>query len=52
MKDKRKMTKNVKLKVKDAGKEDAGRGLVRIDPDIIQKLELKTGDVIEILHPS
>jgi hypothetical protein len=39
------------LKVKDAFKEDAGRGLVRMDPDVVQALKLKTGDVIEISHP-
>jgi len=39
------------LKVKDAFKEDAGRGLVRIDPEVVKKLGLKTGDVIQIIHP-
>ena len=39
------------LRVKDAFKEDAGRGIVRIDPDVIQDLNLKTGDVLEISHP-
>ncbi len=39
------------LKVKDAFKEDVGRGLVRLDPDVVQTLKLKTGDVIEISHP-
>ncbi|MHA1670455.1 MAG: CDC48 family AAA ATPase [Promethearchaeota archaeon] len=43
--------KKNQLKVKDAFKEDVGRGLVRIDPDVVQKLKLKTGDVIEISHP-
>jgi transitional endoplasmic reticulum ATPase len=41
-----------KLRVKDAGKDDAGRGIVRIDPDIIEELTLKTGDVIEIYYPT
>ena len=39
------------LKVKDAFKEDVGRGLVRLDPDVLQALKLKTGDVLEISHP-
>ncbi|MFX1339686.1 MAG: CDC48 family AAA ATPase [Promethearchaeota archaeon] len=39
-----------KLRVKDAFKEDAGRGIVRIDPDIERELNLRTGDVIEISH--
>jgi transitional endoplasmic reticulum ATPase len=43
-------TKGNKLRVKDAFKEDAGRGIVRIDPDIEEKLNLRTGDVIEITH--
>ncbi|TFG22614.1 MAG: AAA family ATPase [Promethearchaeota archaeon] len=40
-----------KLKVKDAFKEDVGRGIVRIDPNIVEDLQFKTGDVIEISHP-
>ena len=40
-----------KLKVKDAFKEDVGRGIVRIDPGIVEALQFKTGDVIEISHP-
>jgi transitional endoplasmic reticulum ATPase len=39
-----------KLRVKDAYKGDAGRGRIRIDPDVINELELRTGDVIEIDH--
>ncbi|MBY9003505.1 MAG: CDC48 family AAA ATPase, partial [Candidatus Lokiarchaeota archaeon] len=34
-----------------AFKEDVGRGLVRLDPDVLQALKLKTGDVLEISHP-
>ncbi len=41
-----------KLRVKDAFKEDAGRGIVRIDPDIIAELNLRTGDVMEIIQPT
>ncbi len=40
------------LRIKDAFKEDAGRGIVRLDPDIISKMNLKVGDVIRISHPS
>ncbi|MFX1311870.1 MAG: CDC48 family AAA ATPase [Promethearchaeota archaeon] len=40
-----------KLRIKDALKEDAGRGIVRIDPDIINKLNLRIGDVIRISNP-
>lgn len=40
-----------KIRVKDAFKEDAGRGIVRLDPDIEEELKLRTGDVLEILHP-
>ncbi|TFG07741.1 MAG: AAA family ATPase [Promethearchaeota archaeon] len=42
--------KKIKLRVKDAFKEDAGRGIIRIDPEIISELKLKTGDVIAIEH--
>ncbi|MFX1345343.1 MAG: CDC48 family AAA ATPase [Promethearchaeota archaeon] len=40
-----------KVRIKDAYKADAGRGRIRIDPDLITDLNLKTGDVIEIAHP-
>ncbi len=40
-----------KVRIKDAYKGDAGRGRVRIDPEVIRELNLKTGDVIEIVHP-
>ncbi|TFF93830.1 MAG: AAA family ATPase [Promethearchaeota archaeon] len=40
-----------KVKVKDAFKEDVGRGKIRIDPEVIKELNLHTGDVIEISHP-
>jgi len=39
-----------KVRVKDAFKEDAGRGIVRIDIKIIEELNLRTGDVIQINH--
>ena len=41
-----------KLRVKDAFKEDAGRGIIRVDPEIYIELNLRTGDVLEIIHPS
>ena len=28
-----------KLRIKDAFKEDAGRGIIRIDPDVISELK-------------
>jgi len=40
-----------KVRIKDAFKEDAGRGIVRIDPEIVSNLKLKVGDVIKIIHP-
>ena len=45
------MEKKINLRVKDAYKEDSGRGRTRIDPEIIKLLDLKTGDVIEITNP-
>lgn len=41
-----------KVKVKDAFKEDAGHGKIRIDPLVIKDMGLHTGDVIEISHPT
>lgn len=43
--------KDNRLRVKDAFKEDSGLGRVRIDPVVVRKLKLKTGDAIEIFHP-
>ncbi|MHA1688669.1 MAG: AAA family ATPase, partial [Promethearchaeota archaeon] len=43
--------KSHKIRVKDAFKEDAGRGIVRLDPEVEEELKLRTGDVIEISHP-
>ncbi|MHA1489526.1 MAG: AAA family ATPase [Promethearchaeota archaeon] len=39
-----------KVRIKDAFKEDAGKGIVRIDPNVFNELKFKTGDVIEIVH--
>ncbi|MHA2268761.1 MAG: CDC48 family AAA ATPase [Promethearchaeota archaeon] len=39
-----------KVRIRDAYKGDAGRGRIRIDPLVIQEMNLKTGDVIEIIH--
>ncbi|MCK4383221.1 MAG: hypothetical protein KAW66_08010, partial [Candidatus Lokiarchaeota archaeon] len=43
--------KDNRLRVKDAFKEDSGKGRIRIDPEIVKKLQIKTGDAIEIFHP-
>ena len=39
-----------KVKVKDAFKQDAGRGIIRVDPELSSLQGWKTGDVIEIWH--
>ncbi len=43
--------KGIRLRVKDAFKDDPATGRVRIDPEVARKLDLKTGDAIEISHP-
>ena len=43
--------KVIRLRVKDAFKDDPATGRVRIDPEVARKLDLKTGDAIEISHP-
>jgi transitional endoplasmic reticulum ATPase len=40
-----------KIRIRDAYKGDAGKGRIRIDPQIIKEMNFKTGDVIEIAHP-
>ncbi|MFW9951855.1 MAG: CDC48 family AAA ATPase [Candidatus Thorarchaeota archaeon] len=42
---------NKKVRIKDAFKEDAGRGIIRIDSEVINELNLKVGNVIQITHP-
>ena len=44
-----KSKKEVILKVKEALRRDAERGIARIDRETMQKLGVKTGDVIEIM---
>ena len=39
-----------KVRIRDAYKGDAGRGRIRIDPLVIKEMNLKTGDVIEVIH--
>ena len=39
-----------KVRVKDAYKDDAGRGITRMDSEIVNQLNLKTGDIIQIIH--
>jgi transitional endoplasmic reticulum ATPase len=41
-----------RLRIKDAFKQDAGRGIVRIDPEIMKYLNLQSGDAIEISNLS
>ena len=38
------------LRIKDALKEDAGKGIIRIDPNLMKELDLNPNDVIEITH--
>jgi len=40
-----------KVRIKDAFKEDAGRGIIRIDPHVTNELNFKVGDIIKIVHP-
>ncbi|MFX0069717.1 MAG: CDC48 family AAA ATPase [Candidatus Hermodarchaeota archaeon] len=42
----------IKLRIKDAFKEDAGKGIIRLDPDVINKFGFKINDVLEISHPN
>ncbi|MFX1558448.1 MAG: CDC48 family AAA ATPase [Promethearchaeota archaeon] len=43
---------NTKVRIREAFKEDAGRGIIRLDPEVVEDLGLKVGDIIEIFHPS
>jgi len=39
----------LELKVSEAPSEDVGRGIVRIDPEHIAKLEVEAGDIVKII---
>jgi len=43
--------KDAKVRVKDAYKQDVGRGRIRLDPEVIKEIKLKNGDIISISHP-
>ena len=42
----------VTLKVAEAYYRDVGRGIARIDPEVMEKLRLQSGDVVEIIGKS
>ncbi len=44
--------KNTKFRVKEAFKADFGKSIVRIDPEIILKENLNTGDIVSIFNNS
>jgi len=39
------------VRVKDAFKKDAGKGIIRLDPKVMKQLDLKPTNVIEISYP-
>ncbi|MCS7121573.1 MAG: CDC48 family AAA ATPase [Archaeoglobaceae archaeon] len=45
-------TKDVVLKVAEAYHRDVGRSIARIDPEVMEEMNLQTGDVIEIVGKS
>lgn len=47
-KEKDKKSEEIKLRVVEALQEDAYKGIVRIDPSLMQKLEVSRGDIISI----
>ncbi|WXG40403.1 MAG: CDC48 family AAA ATPase [Candidatus Freyarchaeum deiterrae] len=42
------MPQEIELKVAEIDRRSAGRGIVRIDPDAMSKIEVSSGDIIEI----
>jgi len=47
-KEDKKEIKEVKLKVAEAYQQDVGRGIVRIDRDIMKEIGVREGDIVEI----
>ncbi len=46
------MSKEVTLRVAEAYYRDVGRGIARVDPQVMEELGLQSGDVIEIIGKS
>ena len=44
----KKLKNEIRLKVASATQRDAGRGIVRIDPRMMVKIGISTGDIVEI----
>ena len=42
---------NIQLWVKEAFKQDQGRGIIRIDPDVFKSFKFRNGDILQIYHP-
>src|SRR3989339_2061108 len=42
------MPKEVKLKVAEAIQDDVNKGIVRLDSNIMQQIEVRVGDIVEI----
>ena len=42
--------RKLRVIVKEIFKEDEGKGIVRLDPEVMESLNLKMGDAIEIAH--
>ncbi|MEM3041636.1 MAG: AAA family ATPase, partial [Nitrososphaerota archaeon] len=38
----------VKLRVAESARRDVGKGIIRIDPKIMEKMKIETGDIVEI----
>ena len=42
------MSKNIQLRVVSLPSDEAGRGIVRVDPKIMEQLNVSSGDIIEV----
>lgn len=42
---------SIELKVSEAPSDDVGRGIVRVDPEVMQALQLDAGDVVQVIGP-
>ena len=41
---------NILALVKESKAQDISRGIVRIDPDLLQKLNIKVGDAVQLIN--
>ena len=43
------MNKSIQLKIAESVQDDVGKGIVRLDPQVMKELSIRKGDAVEII---